>query len=540
MKRLVWIFLLCVVAFYVNSTSLLPDIMECRNIVTAREMVSDDAWLVPTMNGALRLEKPPLPTWVAGAIERVCPDSLGAQRAAAGVMGIVWVLFFYLMAKRLTRCEDYAFIATLVFLTSYQIVLMGRTATWDIYCHALMMGAIYFLWRGFYEDKTEPGGRSWTHFLWAGVLMGLSFLSKGPVSFYALLLPFLIAAFAYRRPVMRGKWGGVLLMLLVCAVISGWWYFYLRMSHAEEMQTVIHKEAGAWVNRNVRPFWYYWRFFVETGVWAVFMLAALFVPYWRKLLVQKKEYLFAVTWVLAALVLLSLLPEKKMRYLLPMMAPCALSVAFLLQHLCEGRDKASRILLYVNGVIVTLVCFALPVAIFAARYHEHVLSMWQVIVAVIAFPSIGLWVVYSVKKGRVRGFVYGVAAIFVVVECVLIGAIGNALSNPDFNSIEATRKVKILEGLPFYHPSQEELRIETVYAAHRKILPLELSDSVKLMSSLPCVVVSQKPVSQVVPQKILQHVEAVHVGAYDDNRLPRYSGHYNTLFLNNVTLLKRK
>lgn len=57
MKRFFWIFLLCVAAFHVNNTALLPDIMECRNLVTAREMVSDDAWLVPTMNGNLRLEK---------------------------------------------------------------------------------------------------------------------------------------------------------------------------------------------------------------------------------------------------------------------------------------------------------------------------------------------------------------------------------------------------------------------------------------------------------------------------------------------------
>lgn len=540
MKRWFWIFFLCVVAFYVNSTALLPDIMECRNIVTAREMVSDDAWLVPTMNGSLRLEKPPLPTWIAGAIEWVCPDNLGAQRAAAGVMGMVWVMFFYLFAKRFTQRTDYAFMSTLVFLTSYQIVLMGRTATWDIYCHALMMGAIYFLWRGFYDDKTALGGRSWTHFLWAGVLMGLSFLSKGPVSFYALLLPFLIAALFYRRPKMKGKWGGVLIMLLVCVIISGWWYLYLRMFHAEEMQFVLHKETGAWVNRNVRPFWYYWRFFVETGIWAVFMLAALFVPYWKKLLVQKKEYLFTITWVLAALILLSLMPEKKMRYLLPMMVPCALSVGFLLQHLCEGRDKVSKVLLYVNGGIVALVCFALPIAIFVTKYHEQVLSLWQVIVAVIAFPCIGLWVAYSAKKGRVKGFLYGVVAIFVMVECVLIGAIGNALSNPNFNSIEATRKVKALDGLPFYHPSQEELRIEMVYAAHRKILPLTLSDSATLISSLPCVVVSQKPIHEVIPEKLLQHVAVTSMGVYDDNRLPKHSRHYNTLFLNNVTLLKQK
>lgn len=101
MKKYIYITLLCIMAFFVNNEVLLPDIMEARNIVTAREMVSDDSWLVPTMNGELRLEKPPLPTWVAGAIEAVFPDNLGAQRAAAGVMGIIWVVFFILWHGKL-------------------------------------------------------------------------------------------------------------------------------------------------------------------------------------------------------------------------------------------------------------------------------------------------------------------------------------------------------------------------------------------------------------------------------------------------------
>lgn len=77
-NRLSWIIvvLLCYISFFANNGALTPDIMESRNIVTAREMVSDGNWLVPTMNGELRLEKPPLPTWVAGAIEYVCPDNL--------------------------------------------------------------------------------------------------------------------------------------------------------------------------------------------------------------------------------------------------------------------------------------------------------------------------------------------------------------------------------------------------------------------------------------------------------------------------------
>ena len=43
----------------------------------------------------------------------------------------------------------------------------------------------------------QEAGAQWKYFLLAGLFIGLSFLSKGPVSLYALLLPFLISYMDY-------------------------------------------------------------------------------------------------------------------------------------------------------------------------------------------------------------------------------------------------------------------------------------------------------------------------------------------------------
>ena len=58
--RWVLLCLVCLTTFFVDNSVLVPDIMESGNIVTAREMVYDGNWIAPTMNGELRLEKPPL------------------------------------------------------------------------------------------------------------------------------------------------------------------------------------------------------------------------------------------------------------------------------------------------------------------------------------------------------------------------------------------------------------------------------------------------------------------------------------------------
>ena len=138
-KHLLILLLVSVAAFIVHNRTILPDIMECRNLVTAREIVESGDWFVPTLNGELRLEKPPLPTWIAAGIEALSPDSLGLQRTAAGIAAMMLVFFFYLCGELLTRDRRLAFYSSLVLCTSYSLILMGRTATWDIYCHAFMM-----------------------------------------------------------------------------------------------------------------------------------------------------------------------------------------------------------------------------------------------------------------------------------------------------------------------------------------------------------------------------------------------------------------
>ena len=80
---------ICFFVFFINNRVIIPDIMESRNMVTANEMVYDGNWLVPTMNGELRFEKPPLPTWIAAGAEMIAPGNLGIQRAMSGLAAVM-------------------------------------------------------------------------------------------------------------------------------------------------------------------------------------------------------------------------------------------------------------------------------------------------------------------------------------------------------------------------------------------------------------------------------------------------------------------
>lgn len=531
--------LLTVVTFFVHTGALPTDIMEMRNMVTAREMVEDDAWMVPTMNGELRLEKPPLPTWIAAAIWAVCPDSLAVERLAPGLMGSVMTLFLFLICRYLSRRENFPFYACVVFLTCYNVVLMGRSATWDIYCHAFMMGAVYFLWRGLRER-----GAQWGRFAAAGVMMGLSFLSKGPVSFYALLLPALVAMLVDGGLSLRDKVRPFLLMIVLMIVVGGWWYACLLVLHPDAVAAVAEKESGSWVNHNVRPWYYYWRFFLEMGVWALLMLAALFVGWWRRHNVVKREYVFSITWALAALVLLSLMPEKKMRYLLPLMPACAMAVACVLIDLEEARKKSKLILwaFRITCVVVGLVCVALLPALLLMPQTQGLVSGWAVWAGLIMLWLPAIIVFIALRHSRPSGLVVGVAMVFVVAECFLLSPIGHAFGNPDAYSIRHIRSDNRLNGIPLYYDSNnpDGLRIELVYEAGRKIRPLNLQDSAAVLHAAPCAILTRQRGETALPASALDSLKTMHIGWFDDNKHPRSNSHYNKAFLNCLTLLQRK
>lgn len=482
MKTRLLLIVLCLAAFFANPGALSPDVMEVRNLVTAREMAREGHWVVPTMNGELRLEKPPLPTWVAGAIETIAPGSLAAQRMAPAVMALLWTLFLWLTVRYLSRRQNMARNAVLVFITCYNVILMGRSATWDIYCHAFMMGAVYCLLRAFYDEEKGLEPHKWRWMLGAGVMAGLSFESKGPVSFYSLLLPAVIAMVAIRRPMMRGKWLPLLAGVALCVAIGGWWYAVLHLFYPESIQAVLQKESGAWLSHNVRPWYYYWRAFLEAGLWAPFVLATLAIPYWRRRLDEKNGYLFVMTWMLGQLLLLSLMPEKKMRYLLPMAPTCAMAVAYILSYI---EDKT--------------------------RYRK-----------------------------AIRSLVWGFAGLCFVAEVFLLKPIGEKFVYRQPRTIATVCANSALDSLPFYTNPREALPIELVYEAKRKILPLDLGDAAAVSQAVPCVLVSARSAAHELSAALLERLDTVSLGVTNDNKHARSSRHYSQDFIKHLTILKPK
>lgn len=534
--RICLVCLICIVTFFVNNHVITPDIMESRNIITAREMVYEGHWLVPTMNGELRLEKPPLPTWLTAVAEMVSPDNLGLQRGMAGLAALLLVFYFWQFARRVLHIDP--LLPTLLLCTCYNLILMGRTASWDIYCHAFMMGGIYHLARAL---GAPP--QSWRHFLAAGVFMGLSILSKGPVSLYALFLPFLISYGCFYRPSIKGKWPAVAAMAAVAIVLGTWWYAYVHITQADALSAVVQKESGSWMNHNVRPWWYYWKFFLETGVWSLLLLTAMFLPLADRRRRRSRRWLFSLGWMLASLLLLSLMPEKKSRYLLPLLIPANYVMGCLMVwwkrtlHGNRSASPADKWLFRLNTVLIAVVVTVLPVAAWQFLLRPGYVSVFVWAAFSIFVVAIAIYLLYAAVRLYPMKQLGGVTVLFLVTECLAMPTLGSIINNPDMKSIAGTRGIKELEGVPFCYIDTVPLRIELVYAAHRSIRPVA-PDS--LHAKLPCALLTHRPIRETLPESCLDGIEAIPIGRYDNNQRPKTNHHYSTDFIYYITLLKVK
>lgn len=534
---LVCILIVCLFAFFVNNQVIPADIMESRNLATAQEMNSEGNYLTPTMNGELRLEKPPLPTWIAAVIEIITPGNLIAQRYAAGIIATLMVLFLYMFTFRLTKNRKIGLTASLILATCFNIVLMGRTATWDIFCHSFMLGGIYFL----FIALTKQGAQ-WKNFLLSGFLMGLSFLSKGPVSFYALLLPFLISYLIVYKPSLKDKRSALTGMIVLSLIVSFWWMAYNLIFHPEMALSVAQKETSSWLDRNVRPWYYYWQFPAEAGIWALFFVTAIVYYFIYKKDAFRKENRLAIIWFFASLLLLSIIPEKKTRYLLPILVPGAILIAFYFYHAAKSMvSKGERVLFKTNAIVIAVILIGIPVALYIMFYNDGLISPFILGLITIlswALSAYLLWSVLNPKKIRVVNTFNAIIACMILVEGLCLIPIGRMFINEDIHSIRLLRENEKVKGLPFYYDSGEDaIRIELVYETNKIIRPLDPTDTTFIYTHTPFVFLTGNSVDSTFKDK---NVSIEYIDTFDNNWRKATHKRYNKNLVKKVAIIRNE
>ncbi|MHB1147049.1 MAG: ArnT family glycosyltransferase [Lutibacter sp.] len=413
-------------------------IMEARNFITAREMVQDNHWLLTTINGEARYQKPPLPTWltaVSGMLFGI--NNVFALRLPAALMVLFTGICIYYLSLALKLSKKQSINNSLILVTSFYVFAIIIEAPWDIFAHGFMLAGLYFLFL-FFEEKNGL----WKNALLAAFFVGLSLMSKGPVSLYVLFLPFLISyGIVFKFKNLKSKTLPLLAFVILLMAVGGWWFVYVRLADPEAFLEIATKETENWSNYNIKPFYYYWNFFIQSGLWAIPALISLLYPYLIKRVAPKKAYQFSFWWTIITVILLSVIPEKKARYLVPALIPLAINTGFYIQYLItnfsELKRKGETIPVYFNFGLIAFISLTVPFALFFLMkdgLQNHLLSY---VLTSMSTLVIGILLIRNLYIKKIQNVFY-----LTILFVVSLSAFGLPLSkslntNTEFKSIHS-------------------------------------------------------------------------------------------------------
>ncbi|MTE27353.1 ArnT family glycosyltransferase [Winogradskyella ouciana] len=445
-------------------------IMEARNFISAREMLTDNNWVLTTMNGEARYQKPPLPTWITAFF--------GLLFGIKSVLALRWpaLLFMasigittFLLSKKLELSKSHSLVNGFIVLSSFYVIGIIIEAPWDIYTHAFMLMALYQLFIMFQKQKT-----SIVHSLLFVVFLACSVLSKGPVSLYVLLLSFIISyGIAYKFKGGALHFLKLFSLLVFGIVLGGWWYFHVRVADPETFTAIAERETSNWSSYNVRPFYYYWSFFVQSGLWAVAALVSLIYSYMKSRVSNLKAYRFSFFWTIIAIVLLSIIPEKKSRYLMPVLIPLAINIGFYIEYLIREfknlKSKKETIPVYFQFGLIGVIAILFWVIWFFSSDILTGMLLVRFVITAIVLAIIGFFIFKFLKSKQIKSVFYLVIAFMTTLGLVAL-PISKSHSQVDYKHVSELKH----SGLQLYH--LDYVAPEVIYNYGDKIPSIKTSE----------------------------------------------------------------
>lgn len=321
-----------------------PD--EGRNVNIALGMLKSGDWLLPRLNGAPYLDKPPLHFWtVAAGMGLLGAGEWGARllhgllfAATAGLVGALGCRLWDRPTGRL---------GALVYATSLLPFIAGNVLTPDTPLAASAAALAYAYWRA----ETSAGRERSVWWLLAGLAAGLGLLAKGP-ALLVLLPPFAVHLVIRRRlgAALRspGLWVGAVLALGLALS----WYLPVALGHSGAGAYFLDNQvtgrlATSTYRRN--PGWqgalevYLPVLLLGTlpwsGWWVVSGRRLASGLDWRRIV--GSPFGLLLLWATLPLVVYLLASSRLPFYLLPIFAPLALATARGIQR--SAQDRRSRL-----------------------------------------------------------------------------------------------------------------------------------------------------------------------------------------------------
>jgi len=307
-------------------------------------------WIVPVINGEVRLQKPPLPYWVTAVMFKLVGVNEWSARA---VPAILWALLTLIVADLAAMLihPRMAVWAAGIWISSYFAFDEFRKCMADPYLAFFSIAAVWAGVKGMQNDECrmmneESTSRSSfcihhsSFIILFYLFLALGFLSKGPAVFIPVLAG-IASAWTLRRPRSRSfslsphLAGGLLFFLIALP-----WYLIVWHRVPNALLLWKYESLGGFGEKNEKPepFWFYLPQVLLIALpWTFVWIAGLFAAVrngWRRG--------SALIWQAVIVLVFSLITQKKNAYLLPATAAQTLLIVQGLRWWFAGARRLGK------------------------------------------------------------------------------------------------------------------------------------------------------------------------------------------------------
>ncbi len=327
---------------------------------SAREMIVTGNYHRVQINFQPFWEKPPLFFWLQAGCMKLFGINEFAARLPNAIFGIITLVTLFIIGKKYKN-PRFGFIWAISYLGTFLPHLYFKSAIIDPVFNYFIFLGVYFMFR---DVSSFQSKKSLLYPALAGLFIGLSTLTKGPVG----LLVFLISFFAYfiftrfkNFPGIKKIIAFLLLYVIVCffwfgieVINNGFWFLKEFLSY--QVDLFLHPVAS-----HGEPFYYHF-VVVFIGCFPISIIA-LPVLFGNKIVGRTDFKLLMKILFWTVMILFSITTTKIVHYSSLTYMPLAFLATVYLDYLLENHSSVKKyviILLAVMGFVFSLLLAGLP------------------------------------------------------------------------------------------------------------------------------------------------------------------------------------
>lgn len=284
---------------------------EVRTVICAREMIHSGNYLIPTLGGETRFEKPPLQYWLISLSAKLNHGLLtnASSRIPSIIAGILVLILTWWWTLQLNANDDRkkALLSPLVLIIIPLFFLDVRSSEAEALLCFFILAASYFFWKA--STTSEVSGKN---LIVAYLFVAGGVLTKGPLALIMPLLPYI----AVRRKAFLKEWKWHVIGLIILILPVGLWmlaaYIYYPESINIFIKELFTKRFGEEA-QHTEPFYYY--LLLLLGQFAIFV--PLFFTAFKKKFKKKSDIKFNLYFIILNLIWLSIMSSKQRHYMEP-------------------------------------------------------------------------------------------------------------------------------------------------------------------------------------------------------------------------------